>query len=150
MVSLNHMKIIGSNQLAFSLLEVLLASIIFILSVGGVFLTLAAMRGPVADKETALSSAIFGKQVLETLRAKVDAGSFFNSCSVQGQNPCQDFSLSLGVHYVTNIPGLTWPPDLTANAINYTVSCATDGSTAACSPDIARKVQLNLVWNNST
>ena len=87
------------NNTAFSLLEILLASIIFVLTVGGIFVTLDAIRKPVANKELALTSAVFGKQVLEALRSKVTAASssnFFTVCA----GTCPTFDLALGVHHV--------------------------------------------------
>jgi len=157
------------NKSAFSLLEVLLASIIFIVSVGGVFLTLNAIRRPVANKESALTAAIFGKQVLEALRSGVNAGSYYSACVTVNpvDGSCGDFTLSLGTHEVASSVltplGLTWPSAAisTVNTghctvgppcLNYTVTCADGsspsyGSTAACSnPDSARKVDLNITW----
>ena len=138
------------NKTAFSLLEILLASIIFIISIGGIFATLNAVRAPVANKESALASAVFGKQVLETLRAQVNAATYYNGCSV-GTSPCPDFSLSLGAHLVTSLPvGLAWPSTALSSAnssgLSYTVSCASTGSTSICGGDIARRVDLNINW----
>ena len=73
------MRINNLNNRAFSLLEVLLASIIFVISITGVFITLTALRKPVADKENALAAAILGKQVLEALRSSVNAGTFYST-----------------------------------------------------------------------
>ena len=174
MVPVKHMNIMKLNRSAFTLLEVLLASIIFVITIAGVFTTLNTMRTPVADKENSLQAAIFGRQVLEALRSQVDSSSSANyySCSngIAGTtvSPCPDFALSLGVHqvnYVTlsNTAGINWPLSpasfITANAncpvdvvhgcLNYTVSCGDgSGTTAPCAggDDIARKVDLTINW----
>jgi Tfp pilus assembly protein PilV len=146
------MRMKNLNNTAFSLLEILLASIIFIISIGGVFATLNAVRVPVANKENALSAAVFGKQVLEALRSQVSeqAGlNFYTNCGTG----CTDFSLALGTHNVTHTTlsaaGLAWPSALIAannscdaqGCLIYTVSCA-DGSCA--NAEVAHKVNLNI------
>jgi len=143
------------NNKAFSLLEILLSSIIFIITVGGVFATLNAVRIPVANKENALTAAIFGKQVLECLRSQVDARTYYNSCSVV-QSPCPDFSLSVGSHLVptttlNTTEGLYWPTGFAAvnpNGLSYSVVCA-DGSNP-CNADSSRQVNLNINWPDVT
>jgi type II secretory pathway pseudopilin PulG len=154
---------------AFSLLEILLASIIFIITISGVFATLNAVRKPVADKESALAAAVFGKQVLEALRSSVNASTFYGPCSSTINGYCGDFSLYLGIHHVPhgNLPqGLTWPTNLSSSnfisgcdtsvgCLVYTVACG-DGSppTSSVPPDcvnssgndIAREVTLSINW----
>ena len=168
MVPLKLMWIKNLNNAAFSLLEVLLASIIFVISITGVFVTLTAVRKPVADKESALSAAVFGKQVLEALRSQVDARTSANYysdpyCSGSGSGiVCTDFSLAVGTHQVpvANLPaGLSWPPGLITldsvtypngnpPVLNYTVLCA-DGTYTTCAVagvDEARQVNLSINW----
>ena len=165
------MKKNSLNNSAFSLLEILLASIIFIVSVGGIFVTLNALRKPVADKESALTAAIFGKQVLEALRSNVDARTYYNCCTgvanCSGPTPptCGDFSLALGPHQVAlppaGVPQITWPNTGLSQAnggyLNYNVFCA-DSTAAApeyancatgANPDMARQVNLNINWPDS-
>jgi type II secretory pathway pseudopilin PulG len=134
------MRIKNLNNTAFSLLEVLLASIIFIISITGVFVSLTAMRRPVADKESALAAAVFGKQVLEALRSSVNAGTFYstdNFCLGTWPNViCTDFSLALGTHQVI-LPGpstcgsspLCWPSSTLAGANSCLVASV---STTGC------------------
>lgn len=137
------------NNTGVTLLEILLAAIIFIISIGGIFATLNAVRAPVANKESSLSAAVFGKQVLESLRFQVSAESnanFYGICS----DTCTDFSLALGTHQVSPLPsGLNWPPGLAAKnpgGLIYTVSCA-DGSSAPCTnANVAHRVDLNINW----
>jgi len=143
-----------TTRSAFTLLEVLLASVVFIVSIAGVFSTLTYVRAPVVSKENALSAAVFGKQVLESLRSQVDNTSYYNSCAT---NPCQSFDLTLGVH---NVPmpagGLTWPSSLTNcnTTLNYTVSCSdstadfSNCASAGANPNMGRRVDLNISWFN--
>jgi Tfp pilus assembly protein PilV len=151
------MRIRNLNDTAFTLLEVLLSSIIFVISVAGVFATLNAVRAPVANKERALAAAILGKQVLETLRSSVSeqsSANFYVTCS----GTCTDFSLALGTHQISvatlSSVNLTWPqvlnsapyPDGNPPVLSYTVSCA-DGSSSPCTnPQVAHKVVLNIVY----
>ncbi len=160
------MRMKNLNKTAFSLLEVLLGSVIFIISVGGIFATLNAVRTPVTAKTNALTAAVFGKRVLEALRSDVSEQAsinFYQVCS----GFCTTFDLALGVHHVASgsLPsGLSWPTVLvTANntpcdtngCLIYTVSCA-DGSggvnsysslcTGGINSSVARKVVLNINW----
>jgi Tfp pilus assembly protein PilV len=92
-----------------TLLEILLASLIFVVSVAGIFATLNAVRTPVKNKTNALSAAVFGKRVLEALRSSVNNGGtypFYNACT-GGLNPCPDFSLSYGIHQIS-VATLSW------------------------------------------
>ena len=138
------------NNTAFSLLEILLSSVIFVISIGGIFATLNAVRTPVSSKEYGLSSAVFGKQVLETLRKQVSqqaSTNFYLVCS----GSCTTFDLELGVHSITPLPsGLSWPSahlnTANSNTLTYTVSCANTGSISACGAYTARRVDLNIQW----
>jgi len=131
---------------AFTLIEVLMASIIFILTVGGVFATLNAVRAPVAQNVLAVSASTLGKQVLEALHSQVNtlsgAGQYYGLCTaLNADNSCPDFSLSLGQHKVpvANVPGInlnTLPSDFASSnpdtnnpanlngVVGYTVSCS--------------------------
>ncbi len=140
---------------AFSLLEVLLASVIFVVSVAGLFATLNAVRGPVINKENQLAAVVFGKQVSDALYSQVtDSASYYGICAT---TPCQNFDLEVGVHQVSPATlqataGLSWPTSLTTcNAnLNYTVYCADNNSTTPpCSSiNVAHMVSLNIKWWN--
>ena len=136
------------NNTGVTLLEILLASIIFVISVAGIFATLSAVRSPVGNKENALAAALFGKQVLETLRTEVNAGTatYYGICA----GNCATVDLKLGNHSVT-LPasGLSWPTaDLSANnaTLKYTVFCADGSAAALCHADVAREVVLSINW----
>lgn len=112
-MSLKPMRIKNSHHSAFTLLEVLLSSVIFIITVVGVFATLNAVRTPVTNKEGGLSAAIFAKQVLEALYSQVSAANYYTAC---GASPCTNFDLSPGLHNV-----------------NHTILSNTGGGILACS-----------------
>jgi len=57
---------------AFSLIEAVVASVIFMIAVTGVFASLSALKRPVATTDKALGAALCGQQFLENLRASVD------------------------------------------------------------------------------
>jgi Tfp pilus assembly protein PilV len=147
------MRIKNLNNAGVTLLEILLASIIFVISVAGIFATLSAVRTPVGNKENALSAAVFGKQVLETMRTQVNAGSatYYGICASTCATSCTAaLSLCLGTHAL-NLPasGLSWPSTDLQNAnaaLNYTVSCADGSADTACGADVARRVVLNINW----
>ena len=158
------MRILTLNKAAFSLLEILLASIIFIISVAGLFATLNGVRAPVINKESELAAAVFSKQVLEALYSQVNADTYNNPCGSNNANvSCADFSLSVGVHNVAlpwpqncgqgaNPPCvLNWPSTALSNAnliggqpyVAYTVSC---GDETCVDPNVARRVDINIQW----
>ena len=57
----------------FSLVEAVVAAVIFSITVVGVFASLAAIQQPAANSGQSLNAALCGQQVLENLRSKVDA-----------------------------------------------------------------------------
>jgi type II secretory pathway pseudopilin PulG len=162
------MRIKNLNNSAFSLLEILLAAIIFLASVAGVFATLNAVRGPVANKENALAAAVFGKQALEALFSQVENPTYYNSCTDfnGGDGTCSDFSLAVGTHEVTTLgagwpAGLAWPailsasntcpnvaPPVASGCLSYIVACADGSAGPSCggNPNIAHRVDLNVNW----
>lgn len=120
------MRTTNLTKSAFTLLEVLLAAVIFVISVAGVFAALGAMRLPVLQKERSLTAAVFGQQALENLRLQVNA---------QNINPATGNynagnQLAVGAHAlapVTDQNGIQYN-------MSYTVCCAvsTGFVSAAC------------------
>lgn len=126
------MRINYLKNAAFTLLEVLLAAIIFIISVGGVFATLNYVRQPVLEKERALTAAIMGKQFLESLRSQISAANLVNGVW-QG-----NFALGTSSFTENDQQG-------TQYNISYTVSCA-DGTTTCGNYDTPLAVNLTVNW----
>lgn len=134
------MRLTNLNKRAFTLLEILLASIIFIISIGGIYATLSAVRKPVVQKERALTAAILGKQLLESLRSQVDARN------IQGPIGAGVWTgnLAIGSH--------TLPPQSDLQGVQYnmayTVICA-DGTATCDQNDTPRAVTLNITFNDA-
>jgi len=112
------------NRKGLSLVEVLIATVLFSIAALGMFSTLSMMRvsSDVSDKR--LGAAYFGRQCLEQLRAKVDQRAF-NGIDYNNE-------LSLGPH--------TCPADPN-NIYTATYIVAEDATTKA------RKVSLSVTWN---
>lgn len=60
-------------------MEALVAAVIFTIAVAGVFASLSAVKEPTAESDIAVRAAQCGQQVLETLRARVDARDWSSS-----------------------------------------------------------------------
>ncbi|MBF0503742.1 MAG: type II secretion system protein [Candidatus Omnitrophica bacterium] len=134
------MRINKINKSAFTLLEILLSAIIFVISVAGIFATLNAVRQPVVQKQRSLTAAILGQQLLESLRTQVDASQLTSGT----------WPLALGLHNTA----ATFPPGIPVSQIiqgvtytfSYTVTCA-DGSANGCNTaDTPRKVSLTVTF----
>ena len=113
-------------------MEILLASVIFVITAAMVYITINAVRQPVLQKERALTAALFGQQLLEDLRSQVDAADINASGNWTG-------NLALGVHgpfSQTDAQGIVY------NEI-YTVACG-DGSATCDNSDVARAVTLSI------
>jgi len=141
------MQITNLTKRAFTLLEVLLAAVIFVVSVAGIFATLSAVRVPVHQKERALTAAVFGQQVLEGLRSQVSASQINNVSPV-----CYNYTNQL-------IFGGPWPAGTqkdqngTTYSMNYTVSCASPGGgcpAGSCPVDTAMMVTLIITFPDAT
>ena len=65
-------RIAPRNDSGFSLVEVIVASLIFATVVVGIFATTSAMKKPTVDSDKKLMAAFYGKQILEDLRVRVD------------------------------------------------------------------------------
>ena len=65
------MKLVRKNA-GFSLVEVIIATVIFSIASVGLFSTFSSMREASARSERRLQAAYYAKQLLEDLRAKVD------------------------------------------------------------------------------
>jgi Tfp pilus assembly protein PilV len=116
------MQITNLTKSAFTLLEVLLASVIFVISVAGVFATLSAVRQPVLQKERSLTAAVFGQQELEILRSQVNA----NNIDPATGNYIAGNPLAVGSHALAPV----FDQNGTKYTISYTVSCAVAGCPA--------------------
>lgn len=105
----------------FTIVEVVMASIIFALTAAGIYTTLSALRQPAGESARDVTAAFLGEQFLQSMRNEVD------------QSTWNSGRLTLGNHTETPviINGITY-------SIAYTVS--------ADSLSDARKVVLNISW----
>ena len=67
------MRIYTLNSRAFSYVEAIIATAILGIAVVGILMTVASIKKPAAKTDRALVAAYYGQEVLEGLRAKVDA-----------------------------------------------------------------------------
>jgi Tfp pilus assembly protein PilV len=140
------MRIKNLNNTAFSLIEILMAAIIFVVTVAGVFATLSAVRAPIATKEQELATVLFEKQALEDLRFQVtsEGRGYFYFCqsffaTFYYGNPlndfyygCEGFNLDPGPH---TVPLVLLPGDLQTSVNNLPPAVLTANSSAPCGTD---------------
>ncbi len=109
-----------SQQQGFSLVEALIAVTIFAVATVGVFMTISAVKRPVVKTDRELTAAYFSQEILDGLRAKVDARDWNSG----------DLSLTPPQHTVLK----------TINQVTYnaTYDVVQDGK--------SRRVILNVTW----
>ena len=116
----------NNEDKGFSLVEVMMATLIFAIAAAGLFSTFRVQREYSNRSERKLQAAYCGRQVLEELRAKVDQRNWDSGDLQEGNHtynlfssPCNIFTAT---YTVTNV---------VINSVN------TGG----------RKVSLNVTWN---
>jgi Tfp pilus assembly protein PilV len=106
------------NAKGFSMMEALVAAMVFSIGVVGVFAAMSSQKEPSVESDDRVKAAFAAKQFLEGLRSKVDAVDYANGTG----------DLSIGMH--PNVSLGTW-------SVNYLVS--DDGNQI-------RRVDLNITW----
>lgn len=122
-----------SKKIGFTIVEVLVASMVFSIAAVGIFSTIAITRKPSAVSERKIAAAYYGKRVLDDLRAKTDARPNVWNGGALGTAGSLPYSVGLGT---TTING-------TVYTATYTVNDATPASPGA--PEV-RKVDLTITW----
>ena len=115
----------------FSLVESVVAALVFAAAVVGVFSTAATLKRPAVGTDKRLAAAFYAKQILEDLRAKVDQRDWDTvggPLSLNAGNAPQTFTL----------PVITNPTYGVPYSISYTVSTI-PGNTA-------RQVDVTVSW----
>lgn len=111
---------------AFTITEVIIATIIFSLAMAGVFSSIANLRAPSVESSQEVTAAFIGKRVLDDLRSSVNAESWNDPATGK------------------LLPGTTYP------ITPVVVSGKTYNGTYSVSPDPdgtnARQVTLNIMW----
>ncbi len=108
---------------AFTMIEVVVATVIFSLAMAGIFASISNLRQPAVESTQEVTAAFIGKRILEDLRGEVNAETW------------QAGKLAPGIH--NNLPPIT-QGNQTYTA-TYTVTDDTDGTSA-------RQVTLNISW----
>ena len=105
----------------FTIVETVVAAVIFLLAVGGVFAALGGIVKPSTRSDRSLQAAYIGQQVLEGLRVKVEEGTWDSAELAEGTHYCPTINNTIG---------------------NY--SCAYDVVEDPNSG--ARQVTMNITW----
>ena len=121
---LKNFKHKQNSQKGFTMVEAVVAALIFAAVVVGIFSTTAALKKPAVNSDKKLTAAYLGKQVLEDLRSKVD------------QRDWDTGALKVGGPYT--LPPIVNPTYGVTYTVTYTVS-AVPGSSA-------RQVDLKVQW----
>ncbi len=107
---------------AFTMIEVVVATVIFSLAMAGIFASISNLRQPAVESTQEVTAAFIGKRILEDLRGEVNAETWNAG------------KLTRGIH---NLPDIV-QGNQTYTA-TYTVTDDTDGTSA-------RQVTLNISW----
>lgn len=119
------------HKTGFSIVEVVVASMVFAIAAVGIFSTIAVIRGPGAMSERKLSAAYYGKRILEELRSRVDSRTWEGG----------PFGSTGTLPYTNNLAPVVIAG--TTYTASYTVTDATPGAPGA--PQV-RKVVLTITW----
>jgi len=122
------MKSIGNirrnhAQTGFSMVEVIVASLIFSLAAAGIFATVSSLNQPSQDSDEEVRAVFIGKQVLESLRTAVSANTWDTG------------PLAIGDTYTGN--------SIIVDGISYDWVYAVEADPYGTG---ARKVILNVTW----
>ena len=117
-----------NNKSGFSMVEALIAAVIFAVAVVGVFATSAALKKPTVVSDKKLTAAYIGKQVLEDLRSKVDQREWLTGSLAT-------YNLALGDHGPFTFNNPTYQ---VAYNVMWTVSSVPNSD--------ARQVLVTIQW----
>ena len=120
---LKNFKHKQNSQKGFTMVEAVVAALVFAAVVVGIFSTTAALKKPAVVSDKKLTAAYYGKQILEDLRSKVD------------QRDWNSGQLNLGVHGPVTINNPTYN---VTYSVTYTVNTIPGSS--------ARQVFLKVQW----
>ena len=125
------------KQSGFSLVEVMVASLIFALSIAGIMATVSALNRPATQTSREVIAAMLGEQLLEKFRKEVNASNWdgLNQQWVNGS------PLTPGTHPSQTIPG----PDGKNYTVTWTVNMVQN---QAGTGDQMAQVSLTVNWNN--
>ena len=113
---------------AFSIVEAMVAAMVFAIAAVGVFSTISSSQKPSVSSDNSLQAAYIGQQILENMHSNVDASTWADSASPL-------YGTTSGTAHVC--PTVT-PPLPSGWTCNYTV---TEDAVSK-----ARQVVLNITW----
>jgi prepilin-type N-terminal cleavage/methylation domain-containing protein len=108
----------------FTVVEVIVASVIFALTAAGIFATVSALNQPATESSEEVTAVFLGKRILEDLRKDVDATTWTGGPLDPANSP---YTMNAVV-----VDGVTYTPV-------YSVMNDPNGTSA-------RKVTLNILW----
>ncbi len=123
------MKQLKNNKNAFSLVEVIVATVIFLTASIGIFSVFSMAQKSSVVTEKDIVAANFGRQILEDLRAQVDSRTWDTAWPADDPLTCE-----------VTPPWRVWPggpPVGFSGTVKY--KCFTQASAA-------RKVTIQLIW----
>ena len=108
------------NRSAFSLVEAMVAGVIFTITAAGVFASLAAVQKPAVTNDKSLGAAYCGQKFFESLRANVDVRDWATGKLKPGGGSvtCDQN----GVTYTVNYTIVDMLPSSTARQARITIS----------------------------
>ncbi|MBF0490478.1 MAG: hypothetical protein HQL15_07660 [Candidatus Omnitrophica bacterium] len=126
------MKRHAFNNIGTSLLEILLAAVIFVTAITGFYATMANIRKMPDDANKMLISTSIGANILEDMRSQVDDSDY---------STCSTGNLAFGSHQNTTLfNGVTY-------TYKWTVSCGnTEQANTFADCTAARKVDISVSW----
>jgi type II secretory pathway pseudopilin PulG len=121
----------NNKKTGFTMVEVVVAALVFSLAVAGIFATIASLTNPAEESKEEVAAAFLGKQIFEKWREEVDQGTWDTS-----NNPISDPArVDAGwFDLYTNLIGNT----------TYTTQYRLDSDSVSGTDAI--KVTLNLIW----
>jgi len=85
-------------QTAFTLVEVIVATLIFMLVASGLFATISALSRPSGTSTREMTAALVAKGLLENLRMNIDAATWDSGAFTLGEHTLPDITIN-GVDY---------------------------------------------------
>lgn len=111
------------------MVEVMVASVIFVISAAGIFATMSLTRKPTVQVDSKLQAALFGKKILDSLSKSVSPSGYADGGAL---------SKVPTPHHVVNMEDVDSSHEFSGYNATYDVS---DDSTGAL------KVTVNVQWN---
>ena len=120
----------SEKNAAFSLVEVVVASLIFTVTIAGVLSSIAILKPPADFSEKGIEATYYAQKVLEDLRSKVDARTW---------NDPNDGTLS------SLAPGAHASPPVVIDGVAYTATYIVTPDVVG-GQEIGREVSMTVSW----